>query len=208
LGIGARNTPFFQRRIPELLAWLREFRPPRYPLPVDARKAALGKPVFEAECAACHASGRDNRLGTVIPIAEVGTDRERLDAWTKAAADGANAKVASLGITRTPMIKTQGYVAVQLDGLWLRGPFLHNGSVPTVRDLLEPPARRPPAFYRGYDVIDAANLGYVSTLAEEKGHKFFPFDTRQRGNGNGGHLYGTALPAAEKEALVEYLKTL
>jgi len=207
LGIGATNTPFFQKRIPELLDWLREFRPPPYPLPIDAQKAARGKPVFEAQCAACHAPGRDNRMGTVIPIAEVGTDRERLDAWTKAAADGANAKVASMGITRTPMIKTQGYIAVQLDGLWLRGPFLHNGSVPTMRALLEPPARRPATFYRGSDVIDPVNLGFLSTAAEEKGHKFFLLDTRVRGNGNGGHLYGTELAAGDKDALIEYLKT-
>ncbi len=182
--------------------------PPPFPLPVDAPKAARGKAVFEAECAACHAPGRDNRMGTVIPIAEVGTDRERLDAWTKAAADGANAKVASMGITRTPMIKTEGYIAVQLDGTWLRGPYLHNGSVPTVRDLLEPPARRPQTFYRGYDVIDAQNIGYISNLAQEKGHKFFLFDTRQRGNGNGGHLYGTQLAGPAKDDLIEYLKTL
>jgi cytochrome c553 len=208
LGLGARNTPFFRQRIPELLDWLREFRPPSFPLPVDAGKAARGKAVFEAACASCHAAGRDNRLGTVIPIAEVGTDRERLDAWTKAAADGANTKVASLGILRSPMIKTQGYIAVQLDGTWLRGPYLHNGSVPTVRDLLEPPERRPRTFYRGYDVIDASNVGFLSNVAEERGRKHFLFDTRQRGNGNGGHLYGAALKAQQKDDLLEFLKTL
>jgi len=208
LGIGATNTPFFNRRIQELLDWLRKFTPPPFPLPIDAPKAARGKAVFETQCAACHAPGRDNRMGRVIPIAEVGTDRERLDAWTEAAADGANAKVASLGIRRTPMIKTQGYIAVQLDGLWLRGPYLHNGSVPTVRDLLEPVERRPRTFFRGYDVIDAANLGYLSTVAVEKGRRFFLLDTRQRGNGNGGHLYGTALPPGDKDDLLEYLKTL
>ena len=208
LGLGAKNTPFFNRRIPQLLDWLREFRPPAYPLPVDAQKAARGKTVFEAECAACHAPQRDNRLGTVIPIAEVGTDRARLDAWTKAAADGANAKVASLGITRSPMVKTEGYIAVQLDGTWLRGPFLHNGSVPTVRDLLEPPARRPQTFYRGYDVIDAQNLGFISNLAQVKGRRFFLYDTRQRGNGNGGHLFGAQLAAPATDDLLEYLKTL
>ncbi|HZF08492.1 MAG TPA: hypothetical protein VFE33_06855 [Thermoanaerobaculia bacterium] len=208
LGLQASNTPFFNQRIPELLKWLETFTPPPYPLPVDAAKAAHGKTVFAAECASCHAPDLDNRLGTVIPIAEIGTDRERLDAWTKAAADGANAKVASLGIVRTPMIKTEGYIAVQLDGLWLRGPYLHNGSVPSVRDLLAPPAARPQFFYRGYDVIDPTNLGFVSNLPEIKGHKFYRFDTKERGNGNGGHEFGTQLPAPEKEALLEYLKTL
>lgn len=236
LGLGARNTPFFNHRIPELLDWLREVKPPAYPLAVDREKASRGAAVFEAQCASCHATGRDNRLGTVIPIEEVGTDRERLDAWRKkGAAQKANQKVASMGIKRTPMIETDGYIAVQLEGLWLRGPYLHNGSVPTVRDLLEPPDRRPQVFCRGYDVIDGGNLGFVSDRradprCEENGlpAKPSPWDRRlpdgrwdewpqprvwkyyvsQRGNGNGGHEYGTRLSAAEKDELIEYLKTL
>ena len=50
-----------------------------------------------------------------------------------------------------------------MGGLWLNGPYLHNGSVPTLRDLLEPPAQRPAAFVRGLDVVDrtGASLGQV-----------------------------------------------
>ena len=65
--------------------------------------------------------------------------------------------------------KTDGYANLPLDGLWLRAPYLHNGSVPTVRDLLNPAANRPPVFYRGYDVIDQRRLGFVSDVAEEGG---------------------------------------
>ena len=50
--------------------------------------------------------------------------------------------------------KTDGYANLPLDGLWLRAPYLHNGSVPTLADLLEPPEQRPKAFLRGSDVID------------------------------------------------------
>src|SRR3712207_7818528 len=50
-----------------------------------------------------------------------------------------------------------------LDGLWLRAPYLHNGSVPTVEDLLEPAARRPTVFYRGYDVYDRQRIDRKST---------------------------------------------
>jgi hypothetical protein len=97
-----------------------------------------------------------------------------------------------------------------LDGLWLRAPYLHNGSVPTLRDLLEPSARRPKTFYRGYDVYDPVKVGFVSTRDEENGRTFFKFDTAVAGNSNVGHegkQYGTDLPAGDKEALVEYLKT-
>lgn len=235
--LGARAEPsrFFDRRMAELLEWLRELPPPEYPLPIDTALAASGAAVFEASCAECHAPERDNRLGTVIPIAEIGTDRHRLDTWIQAAADGANEAVAELGITRSPMIKTEGYVAMQLDGIWLRGPYLHNGSVPTLRDLLRPAAERPAVFCRGHDVLDGENVGFVS---DHRAHPrcaepYPPADPgpwRERtaagfsdewprpgvwkyyvsepGNGNGGHEYGLDLSAEEKDALIEYLKTL
>ena len=78
--------------------------------------------------------------------------------------------------------------------------------MPTIRDLLEPPDQRPKAFYRGYDVFDQANVGFVSNVPEENGRSYFRYDTSLPGNGNGGHVYGTTLPEAEKRAIVEYLK--
>ena len=98
-----------------------------------------------------------------------------------------------------------------LDGLWLRAPYLHNGSVPTLRDLLEPAAAPPAAFYRGNDVFDPVRVGFVSRRrAEADGKRYFRFDTTLPGNGNGGHegtAYGTELADDDKDALVEYLKT-
>jgi len=100
-----------------------------------------------------------------------------------------------------------GYVAQFLDGIWLRAPYLHNGSVPSLRDLLKPPSQRPQAFWRGYDVYDPANIGFImqGPEAERAGTKY---DTTLRGNGNMGHDFGTGLPEEDKNALVEYLKTL
>jgi hypothetical protein len=79
--------------------------------------------------------------------------------------------------------------------------------VPTLRDLLEAPASRPKLFWRGYDLYDPKNVGFVSQGAEAE-RVGTRHDTTQRANGNGGHLFGTALPPAEKESLLEYLKTL
>jgi hypothetical protein len=90
-----------------------------------------------------------------------------------------------------------------LDGVWLRAPYLHNGSVPTLRDLLKLPSERPRVFYRGGDVYDYASVGFVSDNPTG-----FRFDVSLRGNGNGGHLYGTTLGTSEKQDLLEYLKTL
>jgi hypothetical protein len=84
---------------------------------------------------------------------------------------------------------------------------LHNGSVPSLYDLLEVPERRSAVFYRGYDVYDPQQVGFVShgPEATQAGSRY---DTRLRGNGNQGHVYGTTLPPEDKHALIEYLKTL
>ena len=228
LGLTSHSSRFFLRRMQELEAWLMTLPAPKYPLPVDASLAARGKPLFEQHCAVCHASARENRLGTIIPLSEIGTDPERANAWTRLAADSANATVRHrFGIHRTPMTKPEpGYVAQQLDGIWLRGPYLHNGSVPTLRALLEPPERRPTSFYRGYDVLDRWNVGFISrrcsgsavTLPAAResleyqsgcmpGTAGWHYETAVRGNGNQGHRYGITLSDEQKQALVEYLKT-
>jgi mono/diheme cytochrome c family protein len=105
--------------------------------------------------------------------------------------------------------KTRGYANQPLDGLWLRAPYLHNGSVPTLRALLEPADQRPKVFYIGYDVYDFANVGFVSSGSDAERHGW-RLDTSRPGNSNAGHdgsAYGTLLSARQKDALIEYLKT-
>lgn len=223
-------TPFFRQRVAEIEEWILNTPAPEYPLDYYRELAAEGENLFAAHCANCHESGRDNRLGTVIPLDEIGTDPMRAESWTREAADMANEVVVNeLGMERTPMSKPyDGYVALQLDGLWLRGPYLHNGSVPTVRALFEPPACRPRSFYRGYDLLDGNNLGFVALRCDAAGNpvndlpegcevkpvaagcvpelKGWRFDTREAGNSAAGHLWGTDLADHEKDALVEYLK--
>ena len=78
--------------------------------------------------------------------------------------------------------------AAPLVALRASAPYLHNGSVPTLRALLEPAARRPVCFPLGA-------AGFV-------------LDTRVAGNGNQGHEFGTSLSPAEKQDLVRFLETL
>jgi cytochrome c5 len=190
--------------------WLKDYLsalpPPKYPFPIDAAQAAAGKPLFAAHCAACHAS---DKTGTPLPLAEVGTDRGRLDSWNKGAAIKANRVVKDMGLERRGLVEEDltGYVAAFLDGIWLKAPYLHNGSVPTLRDLLEPAAQRPKVFWRGYDVYDQAKVGFVTDSAEAR-RVGTRLDTASKGGGNQGHEFGTRLSAAQKQALVEYLKTL
>jgi hypothetical protein len=195
--------------------FLLDATPPAYPYPIDAALAAKGRPVYAEYCADCHgASGTDftgKLVGKVTPIEVIKTDRHRLDSYSFALCVNQNLLYAAYPEERFQHFrKTNGYANQPLDGLWLRAPYLHNGSVPSLRALLEPAARRPAAFYRGYDVYDPANIGFTSTVAEENGRRFFRYDTSLPGNDNFGHegpAFGTELPAAEKTALLEFLKT-
>jgi mono/diheme cytochrome c family protein len=181
-------------------------KPPKYPLPIDATLAAAGATVFQGECASCHAFG-GARTGTLIPVEEIGTDRHRLDMWTPAAAAAYNAYGEGHAWKFSRFRSTKGYASVPLDGIWLRAPYLHNGSVPSLDDLLKPAASRPTGFWRGYDVVDPVSVGFV-TAGREAERAGTWFDTSRPGNSNAGHAYGTTLPADKKHALIEYLKTL
>ena len=186
--------------------FIRGARPPAYPLAVDESLASAGASVFEAQCASCHAAV-GSRTGTPIPTSEVDTDARRAQAWTRDAAAGLDADTSVNGIKLSRFRATGGYAAVPLDGVWLRAPYLHNGSVPSLDDLLKPAADRPRVFWRGYDVFDPVGVGFVSNGAEAA-RRGTRFDTARPGNSNAGHEYGTRLAPADKRALLEYLKTL
>ena len=189
-----------------VMNYIGDLKAPKYPLPIDERLAAVGAVTYESSCATCHKPGGP-RAGAVIPLAEIGTDRSRLDLWTATAAAASNGLGDGHPWKFSHFRKTDGYAALPLDGVWLTAPYLHNGSVPTLADLLEPAAARPAKFWRGYDLFDAARVGFVTAgaAAERIG---LLFDVTLPGNGNAGHIYGTDLPPDKKRALLEFLKTL
>lgn len=102
-----------------------------------------------------------------------------------------------------PRAALRSYKARPLNGCWASAPYLHNGSVPTLYDLLLPVAERPARFAVGRWAYDPVRVGYVS-----EGELPWVLDTSVTGNHNTGHEYGTTLPDADRWALVEYLKTL
>jgi len=179
---------------------------PKYPYPIDQALAKTGAGVWATSCAECHGPG-GRRTGTIIPQPEVGTDRHRMDMWNKASAAAYNAFGEGRSWKFSKFRSTNGYVAMPLDGLWLTGPFLHNGSVPSLTDLLEPVAARPKTFWRGYDVYDPEHVGFITVGPEAQREGSF-VDINREGNSNAGHTYGTTLSADEKRALLEFLKTL
>ncbi len=208
LGAGVTPVTIDLKSVQRIEDWLLDgLQAPKYPYAIDENLAARGAPIYKSHCASCHDFG-SAYVGEVTPIGEIGTDRGRLDSFTYPFASNMNLLYAGYPWRFTHFRKTDGYANMPLDGVWLRAPYLHNGSVPTLRDLLEDPSARPRTFYRGYDVYDRKKAGFVSDVAAEKGKKYFLYDTTLPGNGNGGHLYGTQLSPAEKDALVEYMKKL
>ena len=147
------------------------------------------------------------RVGQIEAIADVGTDANRLRSFTPELVEKINTLGTGYPWRFKHFKKTDGYANSPLDGIWLRGPYLHNGSVPTLWHLLRPD-ERPTVFYRGSDLLDGEKVGFDWNKESEAGVRYFKFDTTLRGNGNGGHRYGEQLTQAQKEALLEYLKTL
>ena len=144
-----------QSSLKRVMHYISYVQPPKFPFPVDAALAARGKQIYTQQCAECHASG-GARTGRVESIEDpmLQTDRHRIDMWTQNSATAYNNYGAGHFWKLSHFVKRNGYVNVPLEGLWLRGPYLHNGSVPTLADLLEEPAQRPKLFFRGYDLLD------------------------------------------------------
>ena len=112
-----------------------------------------------------------------------------------------------------PGEKLMVYKARPLDGIWATAPYLHNGSVPTLHDLLMGPAQRPREFFVGTRVYDTVNVGYRADPGAPG--NVFKFQARDAQgipisrNSNEGHDYGAgALQEPDRLALLEYLKSL
>lgn len=98
------------------------------------------------------------------------------------------------------------YKARPLDGIWATAPYLHNGSVPNLYQLLLPARERVKKFYVATREFDPVNVGFTT---DEQGGTF-EFDTSLDGNSNAGHdTYGTdSFTDEQRFQLIEYLKTL
>jgi mono/diheme cytochrome c family protein len=206
--IGAGATPdsldlASMRRIEE---WILDLRPPAFPAArIDRALAAAGADIYTQVCAGCHATDGPS-IGRVTDIADIKTDPQRLESFSAALSASMNTIGEGKPWRFSHFKKTNGYANMPLDGIWLRAPYLHNGSVPDLQSLLSP-NERPAVFFRGYDVYDWDRVGFISSGADAELHGV-RFDTASKGNGNGGHVYGSTLSGDDKRALLEFLKTL
>ncbi|MES2757160.1 MAG: di-heme-cytochrome C peroxidase [Pseudomonadota bacterium] len=104
------------------------------------------------------------------------------------------------------------YKGRPLTGVWATAPYLHNGSVPTLYDLLLPPDSRPRTFRLGTREFDPQKVGFVTADTPDNSFVFETRDATGRliaGNSNLGHDYGNATFTEEqRRALVEYMKAV
>ena len=100
------------------------------------------------------------------------------------------------------------YPAKPLAGIWATAPYLNNGSVANMWDLLTAPEARPAKFSLGSREYDTEKLGYITTPSTSSPAPAWEFDTTQPSNSNRGHVYGTKLSDDDKRALIEFLKML
>lgn len=100
------------------------------------------------------------------------------------------------------------YKARPLNGIWATAPYLHNGSVPNLYQLLQPSAARVKDFHVGSREFDPVRVGFATTPVAGS-FRFRTTDDEGRpipGNSNAGHDYGTALTEDQRWQLIEYLK--
>ena len=197
---------------PDVLAFLKTIESPTYPFTIDQTMANRGKTIFEDRCASCHGTYGDIET---YPNLLVDLDVIETDPLLATSNYGYDSFLSSYngswfgqGENGAKLVATNGYVAPPLDGIWATAPYLHNGSVPTLEDLLNS-EQRPTFWERTFDNsdLDVDKVGWNYTQpAAATGTTVY--DTTLPGYGNQGHYYGDRLSTEERGDLIEYLKTL
>jgi hypothetical protein len=109
-----------------------------------------------------------------------------------------------INIKQAMSFNPESYKARPLNGIWATAPYLHNGSIPSLVQLLTPPSQRVTQFYVGSREFDPGNVGFITSQTPGA----FLFDTTIPGDSNEGHDYGTTLSNQQRMDLVEFLKIL
>jgi hypothetical protein len=229
IGVGAVSLSVDKASVMKVGAWLDQLPPPRYPFQPPAPDAvARGLSVFGRACAGCHGfyDPRTNAVDAAqspqfMKVVPVGTDPERWKAFSPEVARKLGEWGERRGLWPQRAFRGNeagGYLCGPLDGIWARAPYLHNGSVPTIAELLKPYAERVTVFYRGSRRYDEDEMGWVYTEPTEDDRPLFRYETHAPavpgaaaepvpGNGNQGHPYTVADPG-DRADLIAYLKTL
>ncbi len=230
-GQSIKNVREYVDKIHHAEDLMSDLLPPKYPFDIDQARALKGKEFFNQTCYKCHGTYERDSEGLpiykqpkVVPWKYVKTDYERLEFVTEDFLELIDSSPLN-DLMKYKEGQKKGYVAQRLWGVWSRFPYLHNGSVPTIMDLLTLPKDRPEVFdlYKSGEKerFDEAKLGlkierdtssknYRKLLRKAKKGKRSIYYTQRAGHSNQGHAFSFYKQMTQEDRLnlIEYLKTL
>ena len=210
-------------RMMDVMTFLESYSPPPFPGRIDLDRALMGSRIYHDRCAQCHGDYSDGitsiKLVSLpnrwVSQEEMGTDPIR---W-KSMDSTLVAKIQTTAFKRHIVpAQTKGYASKALSGLWATAPYLHNGSVPSLWQLMNPD-QRPAKFYVGGHRLDFDRVG-IAGQTDKDGVMQYPqgylpwstprlYDTTKLGHANSGHEKEFSdLSEQDKKDLLEYLKLL
>lgn len=211
-------------RVKEIFSVLQYNKPPIYPATIDPEKATRGSVIFAESCAKCHGTYTEGIMtpqlisfpNKFVSTDVIGTDPLRWQNIDKSIYDYSRKN--AIGKYVDAGYEMGGYVAPILSGLWYTAPYLHNGSVPTLWQLMNPELR-PKKFMLGGHALDMKDVGIRGELNAAGEYVYSDdytpwssptvYDTSAPGRSNKGHEKPFAhLTQDQKRDLIEYLKLL
>lgn len=210
------NSAEIDSKMVDVLAYIRSLEAPEYPFSIDSNLAQQGQQLFNNTCATCHGTYGDSPTypNLLVTLKSVGTDPELSNLYTTSSPmndyfmDWFNSGWFGTASNNLQIEARGGYIAPPLDGVWATAPYFHNGSVPTLEDVLNS-NNRPIRWSRSFNNTDydQTKVGWMYAREETKVDKN-TYDTTLKGYGNLGHTFGDLFTDSERTALIEYLKTL
>ncbi|MEO0340924.1 MAG: hypothetical protein AAF242_17150 [Bacteroidota bacterium] len=195
----------------DVVAWLKQLEAPKYPGEIDKNLASKGELIFQEHCQGCHGTYGEEETypNKVVSLKVIKTDPYYATYAVNAPiVDWYNKSWFALTEPRSHFEPEAGYIAPPLDGVWATAPYLHNGSVPTLDDLLNSKSR-PTYWKRSGDSrdYDFNKIGWNYESKKGSAGKW-TYDTTIPGYGNMGHYFGDKLKDQQRKSVIEYLKTL
>lgn len=198
----------------EILKFIEQANRPKWPANIDLTMAQAGHQVYQRSCAQCHGqyqfeNGQAQLLSfpnRLVPVADIGTDPMRMLSVSKSVEQRtSHGIIAKYFVARN----TGGYVAPLLTAISLTAPYLHNGSVPTLWQFMNP-RLRVSSFLVGGHSLDLKQVGVKAEGIEATSYsRPVLYDTSRVGLSNRGHEFPFEnLSAVEKWEVIEFLKTL
>jgi cytochrome c5 len=200
------------KQMVDIIAYIKTLKAPAFTQQIDKAAADKGKIVFVKNCSSCHGKygAEESYPNLLVDLNTIGTDPllantyktyPEYNQWYNNSWYNKNPGMASL-------LPTSGYIAPPLDGIWATAPYLHNGSVATLEELLNSKTRAK-YWQRNFDnkSYDYTNIGWKYILKTSKENSE-TYDTTLPGYSNSGHTFGDKLTTEERKHLIEYLKGL